>query len=44
MEDSIKCKEVPRCLFQYVADDLGVIEDWSIENFIRLGARKSPVA
>lgn len=36
MEDTIKCKEIPRCLFQFVTDDLDNINDWSIENFVKI--------
>jgi len=35
MEDSIKTKEIPRCLFGQVVDDIDVVEDWSFENFAR---------
>jgi hypothetical protein len=35
MEDSIKTKEIPRCLFEQVIgdDDIDKIEDWSFGNF-----------
>ncbi|MDR2295592.1 MAG: DUF6485 family protein [Clostridiales Family XIII bacterium] len=35
MEDSIKTKEVPRCLFMHVTDDIDGVDDWSFENFAR---------
>jgi hypothetical protein len=35
MEDSIKTREIPRCLFEQVIgeEDINSIEDWSFENF-----------
>jgi hypothetical protein len=35
MEDSIKTKEVPRCLFMHVTDNIDGIDDWSFENFAK---------
>jgi hypothetical protein len=37
MEDSIKTKEVPRCLFEQVIgrEDINTITDWSFANFAK---------
>jgi len=36
VEDSVKCREIPKCFFLKVVDDIDGIEDWSFEAFARL--------
>ena len=33
IEDSIKTKEIPRCFFMQIKEDLGDRDDWSFEGF-----------
>lgn len=36
VEDSVKTREIPKCFFLKVADNLEGIEDWSFEAFAKL--------
>lgn len=36
VEDSLKCKELPKCFFFRVTDNISNIEDWSFEAFANL--------
>ncbi len=39
IEDSLKTREIPRCFFLKVSDNIDDIEDWSIEAFARLALK-----
>lgn len=34
IEDSLKCKEIPRCFFMKVNENTDEISDWSFESFV----------
>lgn len=36
VEDSLKCREVPKCFFLKVTDDITGRTDWSFEAFVDL--------
>lgn len=36
IEDSLKCKEIPKCFFLQITDDISNITDWSFEAFSKL--------
>lgn len=36
VEDSIKCREIPKCFFLEAGGDIQEITDWSFENFARI--------
>lgn len=36
VEDSIKCKEIPKCFFLQATDSIEGFEDWSFEHFAEL--------
>jgi len=36
VEDSIKCREIPKCFFLKVTDNIEGFEDWSFEHFAEL--------
>lgn len=36
VEDSLKCRELPKCFFKEVQSDISDITDWSFEAFAKL--------
>ena len=36
VEDSIKCREIPKCFFLKAVDSIDGFEDWSFEHFAEL--------
>ncbi|GAB1476853.1 DUF6485 family protein [Bacillota bacterium] len=40
IEDSLKTREIPRCYFLLVQDNIDDIDDWSIEAFARLALKQ----
>lgn len=36
VEDSLKCKEIPKCFFLKVTDNIEGFDDWSFEHFAKL--------
>ena len=36
VEDSVKCREIPKCFFLSVVDSIEGFEDWSYEHFAKL--------
>lgn len=36
VEDSLKCRELPKCFFSKVTDDISSITDWSFEAFAKM--------
>lgn len=36
VEESVKDREIPKCFFEAVADDVDAIEDWSFESFAKM--------
>lgn len=35
IEDSIQCREIPKCFFMKVHHDISDIDDWSFESFAK---------
>jgi hypothetical protein len=33
IDDSLKCREIPKCFFMKVNSDISLIDDWSFESF-----------
>lgn len=40
VEDSLKCREIPKCFFLKVVDNIDDFEDWSFEHFAKLVMEK----
>ena len=36
VEDSVKCREIPKCFFKAAGGDIDTIEDWSFEMFAKI--------
>ena len=36
VEDSLKCREIPKCFFKEAGGDIDAITDWSFENFAKI--------
>jgi len=40
VEDSVKCREIPKCFFIEAVGDIEGITDWSFESFAKLVLQK----
>lgn len=41
VEDSLKCREIPKCFFLKATDSIDGFEDWSFEHFAKLVMKKA---
>lgn len=41
VEDSLKCRELPKCFFLETVDDISDFTDWSFEHFAQLVLAKN---